>query len=224
MNEIISVNHKIQNSIIDLLTYQETARFKDLRPPKTDTNVFSYHLNVLLKSGLLQKVDEGYSLTPLGASYVDRINEKKSLRSQPKIIIMFLVQNSNGDVLLQKRLKQPYINTWTLPYGNVDIQDESLHIAAKRLANKKLGLNNQEFSHAGECYIRVRDSKQVLSTTLVHLFRFNRDDIKTNNDLIWARPHKLAQYQLAPAVEAIIARGFFHDPFFFEEFEDDWYN
>jgi ADP-ribose pyrophosphatase YjhB (NUDIX family) len=225
MFESVSINHHIQRYIIDVLMYQEIARFRDLRPPRTDTNLFTYHLNVLLKSGMLQKIEGGYTLTPLGLSYVDRVSEeKKVIRTQPKIITMLLIQNSNGDVLLQRRNKQPYINAWTLPYGKLHIEDQTLVAAAKREAKEKLGLDNQELSHAGDCYIRVHSEGGVVSTTLAHVFRFNRDDIKTTDDIIWARPHKLGTHRLAPAVEAIVARGFFHDLFFFEEFRADWYN
>lgn len=225
MVEFVSVSHHIQRYIIDVLMYHETARFRDLRPPKTDTNLFSYHLHALVKSKMVQKTDEGYSLTSLGLSYVDRVSEEKhTIRTQPKIITMLLVQNSDGDVLLQRRSKQPYINAWTLPYGKLHIEDKSLSEAAKREAKEKLGLDNQAVTHAGDCYIRVSKQGELLSTTLAHVFTFNRDDIKTSDDIVWARPHKLNQYRLAPAVEAIVARGFFHDPFFFEEFESDWYN
>lgn len=223
MVEFVSVSHHIQRYIIDVLMYREVARFRDLRPPKTDTNLFSYHLSVLIKQNMVQKVEGGYSLTNQGLSYVDRVSEEKRvIRTQPKIITMLLVQNSDGDVLLQRRNKQPYINVWTLPYGKLHIEDESLKAAAKREALEKLGLQNQEMTHAGDCYIRVKNGDETISTTLAHIFTFNRDDIQTTEDIIWARPHKLGQYRLAPAVEAIVARGFFRDPFFFEEFETEW--
>lgn len=225
MIENVSVNHHIQRYIIDVLMYKEVARFRDLRPPKTDTNLFSYHLTSLVKTGLVQKIEGGYGLTTLGLSYVDRVSEeKKTIRTQPKIITMLLIQNSDGDVLLQRRTKQPYINLWTLPYGKLHIEDKSLEEAAQREAKEKLGLENQAVTHAGDCYIRVISDGNVLSSTLAHVFSFNRDDIVTSDTIKWARPHKLHTYRLAPAVEAIVARGFFRDPFFFEEFETDWYN
>lgn len=223
MIEFATVNHHIQKSIIDVLMYTEVARFRDLRPPRTDTNLFSYHLNNLVKQGMVAKVDGGYTLSQAGLSYVDRVSvEKKTVRTQPKIITMLLVQNSNGDVLLQRRNKQPYINTWTLPYGKLHIEDGAVGEAAQREAKEKLGLDNQTIRHAGDCYIRVRSKDEVLSTTLAHIFTFSTDDIEVGEDLIWARPHKLAQYRLAPAVEQIMSRGFFNDPFFFEEFESEW--
>jgi ADP-ribose pyrophosphatase YjhB (NUDIX family) len=223
MIDLITVNHHIQKHIIDVLMYAEVARFRDLRPPKTDTNLFSYHLNTLIKLDLVKKLELGYTLTTNGLSYVDRVStEKRVVRMQPKIISMLLIQNSEGDVLLQRRRKQPYINAWTLPYGKIHIDDATLEAAAQREVEEKLGIKGQKLSHAGVCYIRVRAGKDILSTTTTHVFKFNSDNIKTTDDIIWARPHKLDQYRLAPAVQAIVSRGFFNDPFFFEEFEEEW--
>lgn len=223
MIESVSVNHHIQKFIIDVLMYQKVARFRDLRPPKTDTNLFTYHLNSLVKQGMVEKVEGGYALSTLGLSYVDRVSvEKKTIRTQPKIITMLVVQNGEGDILLQRRTKQPYIDTWTLPYGKLHVEDESVKEAAQREALEKLGLQGQEMEHAGECYIRVSAGGGLVSTTLAHVFRFYKDDIETNENLIWARPHKLHQFALAPAVEEVMTRTFFKDAFYFEEFSVDW--
>lgn len=225
MFESVSINHHIQRHIIDVLMYHEVARFRDLRPPRTDTNLFTYHLNQLVKVGIVGKVEGGYTLSATGLSYVDRVStEKKVIRNQPKIITMLLIQNSDGDVLLQKRDKQPYINSWTLPYGKLHIEDSTLDEAARREAQEKLGVVDQPMQHAGDCYIRVTTKDGILSTTLAHVFTFHRDDIATSDTIQWARPHKLGNYKLAPAVEQIVARGFFRDPHFFEEFEVQWGN
>lgn len=224
MIEQPTINHHIQKYILNILMYQEVARFSVLRPPKTDTNLFSYHLKALIKAGMVMKHDAGgYTLSTKGLSYVDRVSTKnRAIRMQPKIITMLLIQNSDGDVLLQKRTKQPFIDTWTLPYGKLHIDDSSIEAAAQREASEKLGINLQSVTHAGICYIRVKMGADILSTTTAHICTFNRDDIRTSDTIVWARPHKLAQYRLAPAVESIVARGFFRDPFFFEEYEIEW--
>lgn len=223
MIESVSVNHHIQKYILDVLMYKKVARFRDLRPPKVDTNLFTYHLNSLLKSEMINKVDGGYALSATGLSYVDRVSsEDKTIRTQPKIITMLVVQNGEGDILLQRRTKQPHIDTWTLPYGKLHIEDLTAKEAAQREAREKLGLNNQEMEHAGDCYIRVHAGDNPLSTTLAHVFRFYKDDIKTTEDLVWARPHKLGQFDLAPAVEEVMTRTFFKDVFYFEEFDVTW--
>jgi ADP-ribose pyrophosphatase YjhB (NUDIX family) len=203
--------------------YKKIARFRDLRPPKVDTNLFTYHLNSLVKQGMVEKVEGGYALSAVGLSYVDRVStEKKTIRTQPKIITMLVIQNSNGDILLQRRTKQPYIDTWTLPYGKLHVEDASVKEAAQREAFDKLGLEHQEMEHAGDCYIRVYTDDTLLSTTLAHVFRFYKDDIEASDTIKWVRPHKLHQFTLAPAVEEVMTRTFFKDPFYFEEYDVTW--
>jgi ADP-ribose pyrophosphatase YjhB (NUDIX family) len=223
MFEKITINHFIQKHIIDVLMYTKSARFRDLRPPKVDTNLFTYHLKGLVKAGVVEKTEDGYTLSAEGLSYVDRVStEKKIIRTQPKIITMLVIQNGDGDILLQRRTKQPYIDTWTLPYGKLHIEDKTTRDAAQREAFEKLGLENPELEHAGDAYIRVTSNGALLSTTLAHVFRAYRDYEVQSDDLVWARPHKLDQYQLSPAVEEIMTRTFFKDPFYFEEFEAEW--
>jgi hypothetical protein len=53
-----TINHHIQKFILHYLISHEFARFRDLRPPKVDTNLFSYHLKLLQKSGYVEKTDD----------------------------------------------------------------------------------------------------------------------------------------------------------------------
>lgn len=217
------IEHHIQKHIIGVLYRQRVARFRDLRPPRIDTNLFSYHLKLLQKAGYVEKCDGGYTLGRAGLLYVDRVSESRlTLRTQPKIVTMLVVQNGNGDVLLQRRNKQPYIDSWTLPYGKLHIDDATTTAAAAREAHEKLGLQAVAPRHAGDCYIRVFDEGEILTTTLVHVFRFDTDTIELNGSLEWVRPHRLHERTLAPAVEKIVARTFFNDPYFFEEYDETW--
>ena len=223
MTEQTDIKHHIQKHILGVLLRQRTARFRDMRPPRTDTNLYSYHLTQLLRSGLVKKVDEGYTLDTAGLVYTDRLNaDKLFVRQQPKIVTMLMIQNSDGDTLLQRRAKQPYIDMWTLPNGKLHIEDTSLQAAAQREASEKLGLTDQDMTHAGDCYVRVYHGETIMTVTLAHVFTLYRDDIETNDNLVWVQPHKLHRMELAPGVSEIIARTFFRDPFFFEEFNRVW--
>ncbi|MDO4780991.1 MAG: NUDIX hydrolase [Candidatus Saccharibacteria bacterium] len=215
-------DHYIQKYILNVLTYRQYARFRDMRPPKFDTNLYSYHLRVLQKRGMIQKTDDGYALDKAGLLYVDRVSAKSlNIRNQPKIITMIVVQNTRGYVLLQKRTKQPYINTWTLPYGKLHIDDVSAQVAAQREAYGKLGVEGLVMGHAGDCYIRVRQAGELLTTTLAHVFCAETDDIVSTDEIVWVRPQDIVDYHLAPAVEQVVARTLFRGPFFFEEFTED---
>lgn len=215
--------HHIQKFIIGVLIHKKHARFSDLRPPKTDTNLFSYHLKAIIKDGWVAKTDEGYTLSKNGLQYVDRVSVGNlNVRSQPKTITMLLIQNSEGDVLVQKRSKQPYIDTWTLPYGKVHVHDTSIEFGAKREAMDKLNYSPEAVRHAGDVYIRVKSEEEILSSTYVHIFRFETDEIAESDSLLWVQPLKLSRLNLAPAVEDIVARSFFGDEHFFAELTHDW--
>lgn len=223
MIEHSSIEHHIQRHIVGVLMYQKYARFSEMRPPKVDTNLYSYHLKLLQNRHFVKRTDEGYTLDKLGILYVDRVTTSTlKIRTQPKIIVMLVVQNSNGDLLLYRRARQPFTSHFTLPYGKIHIDDENLAAAARREALEKLRLDEQSPVHAGDCYIRVRDKEngEIIMTTLAHIFRLNADDVELDEHQEWARPHKLSQYDLAPAVEQIVTRTFFRDPYFFEEYEE----
>ena len=214
---------EIQKQILTKLIYHRTVRFRDLKPAKIGTNLFSYHIKQMMTSGLLEHEDDGYTLSTLGLAYIDRLNDDGVLAyPQTKMVTMFVIQNSNGDLLLERRNKQPYIDTWTLPNGKLSIDDESLVQVVRNEVRKRFKLRGQKTRHAGDCYIRVHQNDAPITVTFAHIFAFETDKITVGDDFMWARPHKLHTLNLAPAVDQIVARTFFRDPFFFEEFEHDW--
>lgn len=246
MFEHDTITHHIERSIIAHLMTHEYARFSDMRPSKVDTNLFTYHLKLLVKNDYITKTDEGYTLSGKGLVYVDRVStEKMKLRTQPKIITMLLVQDGYGKVLLQCRSKQPYINTWTLPYGKIHIDDASVLAAAAREAREKLDHDPHKLRHAGDCYIVVgrharvdmetnaagslkdgdtielggREAFDIQTRTLAHVVRFETDAIPASESLQWVEPLDLPKLKLAPAVEQIVTRAFFGDEYFFEEYK-----
>lgn len=215
-------DHHIQRHIIGVLMGQRRARYSDMKPPKVDGNLYSYHLKILQKKKLIEKTADGYTLSRGGLVYADNVNViTAKLSAQPKVITMSVIQNSNGDVLLFQRKRQPFIGRWSLPYGKIHVDDTNVLASAQREAQEKLGLDQPPLIHAGDCYIRLRDEGEVVMSTLTHVFYYETDDIQPHERLQWVRPHKLAQYDLAPAVEQLITRTFFRDPFFFEEYEEE---
>lgn len=217
------IDHHIQRHIIGRLARVDMARFRDLRPPQTDSNLYAYHLKSLVRDGYVEQDEAGYRLTPFGLSYVDTMSlESLTPRIQPKIITMMVIQDGYGQVLLQKRDKQPFINSWTLIYGKTHMNDKSVLHAAYRETKEKTGLDGLSLSHSGDAYLHVTQHGQPVSTTLAHIFYAETDEVVESDDLMWCDPAKLGRLDLAPCVEAIVARTFFRDPFFFEEFHENW--
>lgn len=215
------VKHHIQKHILSVLIHQENARFRDMRPPRVDTNLYSYHLKLLLRSGWVRKTEHGYTLSRGGLAYADRISTSDvTVRLQPRIITMLLIQDGYGRVLIQRRGRQPYINKWTLPHGKVHLEDPSILAAAARESREKLDFAPPpNLRHVGDCYIHVRQDGELFASTLAHVMRYETDDIDECDDLRWVEPLDLMRLELAPAIEQIITRAFFGDDFFFAEFE-----
>lgn len=216
-----TITHHIQKYILSVLLRKKIARFSELRKPGTDSNLFAYHLKLLARRKIVIKLDGGYTLGQKGLQYSDRFSEEKGVRLQPKVVCALVLQNSNGDVLLWKRDKQPYIDRWTLPHGKVHIEDLSIETAAVREAKEKIGLTELTLVHAGDCYVRVYSDDDTISVTMMHIFKGTTDAIAETDTIVWARPHKLSRYEMAPAAEKIITRTFFNDPHFFEEFNEE---
>lgn len=224
MNDIF-IKHKIQRYILESLARVESLRFRDLRPLKTETNLLTYHLKIMISRGIVDKQDNQYFLTQKGVNTYKLLTKKSSeIISSPDMVIMLVVQNSNGDLLLQKTSEQPYSELWSLPRGLIASSDKDIKASVARVSKQNLKLSKQESVHAGNAYTKVLHSGRVISYELVHVFKFNKDEVVTNEKTIWVRPHELHKYGLAPGVSEVIARTFFNDPFFFEEFEVNLYN
>ncbi len=219
MIEQAEIKHHIQKHIIGVLLHQRTARFRDMRAPRVDSNLYSYHLKQLINAGFVKKSEGVYTLDSKGLMYVDRLSiNKLFVRTQPKIITMLVIQNDYGDVLMYPKLRQPFIEQWTIPNGKVHNDDASVGDAARREVAEKIGGLSLELHHAGDCYIRIMDNDMVVMTMLAHVFYGTTDDFEPSGHVRWVKLRDLERLDTAPAVKEIIARTLFRDPFFFEEF------
>jgi len=223
MIDTFAVEHHIQKHIMSVLMLNQVARFRDMRPPKVDSNLYSYHLNLLIKRNMVEKCEGGYTLSEKGIVYIDRVSTATlDVRLQPKITTMFVIQNDEGEVLLFQRYRQPFAGKWALPNGKVHLTDRSLEPSDARELSEKLNLTEQDFVRAGDVYIRTISDSEVVMSTLAHIFKFNTNTVELHDRLKWVKPHRLHELDLAPAVERIVARTFFNDPYFFEEYDENW--
>lgn len=198
--------HQIKRYIIKYLTNQAVARFSELRPPRTDSNLFSYHLKALLTEGLIEKCAGGYTLTPAGLFLVDRISvERTGPRLQPKILTMTVLQDGAGRVGLLERAKQPFIGGWTLPSGKLHLE-ESLGEAAGRELCEKTGLEGVTLRHAGDMYIHAYIGDVLVSSVLAHVFHGRLEGELAEGRLHFASPDEAAALPLLPGVGQAIEK------------------
>lgn len=167
--------HHIQKHILKELSVNKTRRYSEMRPPRTDSNLYSYHLKSLMRDRFVTKEDRTYYLAPKGLAYAERISiDKFEPRLQPKILMMFVVENEHGEILLWQKSKQPFVETWSLLSGKVHLEDESLTSAINRELLEKFNSPHRA-QHVGDCYIRAYVESVLVSCVLGHVCTLRLD-------------------------------------------------
>lgn len=213
-----SITNEYQKYILSQLQTRQFARFSDIKPPKISSNSFSYHLKELQRGNWISKESQGYTLGPVGLAHAARETEKQAVRMQPNIMVGLLVQDGDGNVLLHKKSEQPFIDAWELPATYASVADAGVQEAGKWAARKLFHMTPPELRHAGDCYVRVHKGKIALCATQFHIVRFAVDSMAAPEDCMWVAPLAIETLVRVPALERIIARAFFNDDFFFEEY------
>lgn len=161
--------HWIQKYILRQLATSEICRYSQLKPDGVEGNLFMYHLRVVTREGYVQKVADGYQLTASGKQFVDRISmEKFQPRIQPKIVTLLIVKNPQGQLLLWRRNKQPFIHKVGFITGKIHL-GESINEAANRELYEKAGLT-AKLRHAGDGYLTVYEEQELISQVMFHCF------------------------------------------------------
>jgi 8-oxo-dGTP pyrophosphatase MutT (NUDIX family) len=154
-----------------VLADTEKARFRDMRPPRVESNLYVYHLHKLQRQNYITRVDNLYTLTSRGLSYVDRLSfASDRLTRQPKINTGIIVKNYQNQILLTKKSHQPLIGKWGLPMGKLHEDDASIHQAAERELREKTGLRLKRLHHVGDVYLRLDSEGELISNAFAHLF------------------------------------------------------
>lgn len=167
--------HHIQSHILHVLMRQEFARFRDMRPPRVDTNAYSYHLKVLQKDDYVLKTAQGYTLSAKGLSYVDGLSvDKRNIRKQPKNVAIFVLQNTAGEWLVAERLMQPYIGQYMLPSGKQHY-GESPEDHIRREIREQVGVT-VDVEYCGFTDVRIWRDGQVITHISGHVYTGKFDE------------------------------------------------
>ena len=161
--------HYLQQNIIKILATREFARYSEIKPKTIESNHFLYHLNQLIKDGLVTKgSDKSYSLSNKGKAYIDNLSFSSfKVRSQPKIVNLLVCKNRMGEYLLYKRIHQPFIGKVGFPYGKIHL-GETISESSKRELKELTGLS-ADLVHRGDVYTTVFDDDVLITHTLFHI-------------------------------------------------------
>lgn len=128
--------HDAQMAILRHLLLSPGAGFAELQK-NTDltSDHFNFHIKKLVDVGYVEKKDNGhYILSRAGKEYANRMDtDDNIIEKQPKISVALIIENDEGKILAQQRLKQPYYGFWGRPTGKIRWGEPMLEAAAREL-------------------------------------------------------------------------------------------
>jgi len=162
--------HHIQKKILSLLLHTPSLGYAQMRPKGVERNHFAYHLEQLVRTGLVEKSDRQYSLTSEGLALADRVShESMTVRKQPHIVTTIQVTNGEGRIAVFHHAFQPYLDKIGFPQGRLHYEETIAEAAARELA-EKTGLQNVPLTHRGIAYIHATKDGADISKVLAHVF------------------------------------------------------
>ena len=211
--------HYIQIHILKVLMLCKWARFIDMKPKKVDSNLYNYHLRLLIKWGLVEKIaDKGYRLSPLGLRHIDltSANDTKNT-TYPKVLTKIIAQNQEA-LWLWPKFKQPFLGSWSLPSGKVHFDDKNIERAVCREISYITDEPPTNLCLKGviECRVLIEDI--VVTHTISHVFSLDINSIK--HERMQLIPiSKLKKMQLSPGTKETIETSLNEKNYFYKSFD-----
>jgi ADP-ribose pyrophosphatase YjhB (NUDIX family) len=138
-----TIHSPIQNRIISLLKNKHRARYSELQIEGEANDLFNYHLQFLVKKGIVVKDEQGYFLSELGLRIVADANTIEQGDHLFKVNVIMVVSRKNGkeiEILNQLRKSHPSYGKIGVP-GGVVYKEEPIIDAAKRKLQIETGLS-----------------------------------------------------------------------------------
>ena len=168
----------IQQHVLFVLVRNKVATVKELQPNAIEANLFSYHLNGLVKQGYVEKVARGtYTLTDMGEKYVGALSTStKRITENIKTVILLWAER-DGKVLLFRWSRQPYINQVTLPYDRMPI-GKKLEDGLLDALNDKLGVSDVSTEYVASALIQIKKADTVISHMNALVYKAETDKLE----------------------------------------------
>lgn len=167
--------HKVQIHILkNLLNSNLGLRYRDMKLPEIENDLYNYHLQYLLKENLIEKEDSLYFITDKGKKFVEDIFPIDSLGQTSDLfrinVLCGVIRKNNGkiELLNQFRKRHPYYGDTGIIGGTIR-KGEKIIDAANRKLFDETGLN-AEFKLIGVIRkFRFKSEEELFTDILFHI-------------------------------------------------------
>jgi ADP-ribose pyrophosphatase YjhB (NUDIX family) len=158
---------EIQAKILALISRSDGLRYSEAYPgEEIDDDLYNYHLQELVKKGLLSKNNGKHDLTDEGVReniYYDSLGLKQDVFRLS--VVLVVTRKNKEEILIHKRSRQPYKGEVSTISGKVR-NGEKLAEAAKRKLLEEAGLT-ADFEHWGNFRsIRKTTDGKIIEDTI----------------------------------------------------------
>jgi 8-oxo-dGTP pyrophosphatase MutT (NUDIX family) len=169
--------HEFQISILRELLFKPNARFRDLKKVDIPNDHFTFHVNHLIKEGLIEKTEGKYSLTDQGKEFANRMDtDALKLERQAKLgIAIHAVRERNGgkEYLVHHRLKEPFYGWYGSHSGKIRWGETPVE-CAKREFKEETGLTGNFTLKGIVHYHHVHEDGRFLEDKYFWVFRVDK--------------------------------------------------
>lgn len=217
------LDHHLQRTIVYKLSFQDKARFSELKPDGVENKLFTYHLQKVLLSGLIEKSEDGlYTLSAAGRRYsTGAIDKDKDLiiKRAHSVIFVILQRKSDGAWLLYERGTHPLLGYKGFMHCN-PVPELDATEAAEHQVKEKTGLRGS-FSALGGGYFRIYNDDHIESYThftLVYGEAENElDPTDDKASYFWVKDIDFEDKNLLPGTQLLQQLYLANKPFFIEK-------
>lgn len=203
------IDHHLQKDILKKLVECESASFSELKPSDVEGNIFTYHLQQLVKQKVISKLDDGnYTLTAKGKALgINSALTGDEVLQQAHSVLFMVLEDPEKGWLLRRRLAQPVYGKLGFVHGE-PIFTESVEITASQIFKTKTNLD-AEFKVHGSGYVRMTRGEALESFThftLLHAHSYEGELVEKlgKGENVWLKESELSDVDLIPSVVPLI--------------------
>lgn len=159
---------EIQTKIIRRVLNSEGLRYSEAYPgEEIGDDLYNYHLQQLVKNGLLSKNESRYQLTQEGKIEAQMIDAKGEYQEKFRVSVLLYVINREDKVLMCQRTRWPLRGDVVCPSGKVK-RGELITGAAKRKLKEETDLE-ADFELGGVLRSIRRVGPELVEDTIYHV-------------------------------------------------------
>ena len=201
------MTHEIELHILKIFMYKKDLTYNQILDKKYPSNKFNYHLQKLIDEEIISKEKQNYKLTPKGTQILSSLDGQTLKQKRNPIVCCFILAVKDNKILINKRLKQPFIDYIGIPGGKLDLGN-NLRTQAKEELLDETGLYGELDLKVISNYVTFEKDEiahhVVAFTYIATNIQGELKKIHREGENFWIKKEELKNYQVYPDIPKLV--------------------